>query len=210
MDWRKEWRSNIWTVLWSTDSGWPCIFMPVVCAIRSRCVLFGLAQALAKVIVIQATDEWTTLYDLLWSFHCSSTDTILLSIYTTPQLNPGGRLCWVDIGVWRYWGDKFLPKQVRLFEDDAKCRAAKPFCLSLKQSELVKPSPILRHVALSDIHTSLLHLLLSVVTLIHTTQSLVQHHHFLPKGHFLSHRNKDVLGPGYSPSYESCCVCLFI
>ena len=85
---RKECKkqNKIWNGKWSTDLGWPCIFVRrQVYAIRSRCLLFGLAK-LAKVIVTQATDEWTTLYDLLWSFHCSSTDTILASIYTTPQL----------------------------------------------------------------------------------------------------------------------------
>ena len=119
--------------------------MPVVCAIRSRCVLFGLAQALAKVIVIQATDEWTTLYDLLWSFHCSSTDTILLSIYTTvPQLNPGA---WVGeygrLGVLRY---KFLPKQSRLFDDDAHWRGGGKTLLSVTHAiRAVKPGPLLQH-----------------------------------------------------------------
>ena len=90
----------------STDSEWPCILCQQFVQSDPDVYCLVCWQTLAsRVIVIQATDEWRSLYDLLWSFHCSSTDTILLSIYTTPQLNP-------DMGVWRYWGINFCRSRV--------------------------------------------------------------------------------------------------
>ena len=168
---RKECKklNKIWNGKWSTDLGWPCIFVQQsVYAIRSRCLLFGLAK-LAKVIVTQATDEWTTLYDRLWSFHCSSTDTILLSIYTTPQLYPGA---WVGeygrLGVLRY---KFLPKQSRLFDDEAEsseCREGGGETL-LSVTQAIRACETCSPPSTPPTHTH---------------KSLVQHCHFSPKGYF--------------------------
>ena len=75
------------------------------------------------------------------------------------NFNPGGRVGgWVDMGVWKYWGINFCRSRVGCLTTrtrravSAERAAAKPFCLSLKQSELVKPAPLLRHLPL--IHTS--------------------------------------------------------